>query len=65
VTEACTVGNDSYFGLCSKALKVGATFGANTFIHEAIYIRRGTLENEIVSMTGTNTKRVAPYPVVI
>ena len=64
ITEACQVGNDCYFGLCSKALKVGARFGAGTFVHEAIYIRRGTLENEIVSMHGTNMKRVVPYPLV-
>ena len=64
ITEACTVGDDSYFGLCSKALKVGATFGTGTFVHEAIYIRRGTLPNEIVSMHGTNMKRVVPYPMV-
>jgi len=65
ITESCEVGNDSYFGLCSKALKVGAKFGAGTFVHEAIYIRRGTVANEIVSMHGANMKRVVPYPVVV
>jgi hypothetical protein len=65
VTEACRVGHDSYFGLCSKALKVGAEFGAGTFIHEAIYIRRGTVPNEIVSLQGPNMRRIQPYPVVI
>lgn len=65
ITEACEVEHDSYFGLCSKALKVGARFGAGTFVHEAIYIRRGTVANEIVSMQGTNMKRVVPYPIVV
>jgi acyl-[acyl carrier protein]--UDP-N-acetylglucosamine O-acyltransferase len=65
ITEGCIVEHDSYFGLCTKALKVGAKFGAGTFVHEAIYIRRGTVENEIVSMHGANMKRIVPYPIVV
>jgi acetyltransferase-like isoleucine patch superfamily enzyme len=64
ITEACEIEHDSYFGLCSKALKVGAKFGSGTFVHEAIYIRRGTVANEIVSMHGANMKRIVPYPIV-
>jgi NDP-sugar pyrophosphorylase family protein len=52
------VGNNSYFGMCVKALKYGAKFGAGTFVHEGIYIRRGTQENEIVSMESINQSRL-------
>lgn len=47
-----------YFAPMVKALKDGAKFGADTFIHEGVYIRRGTLPNEIVSLQGENLKRV-------
>jgi NDP-sugar pyrophosphorylase family protein len=65
ITDGSQIEHDSYFGLCSKALKTGAKFGAGTFVHEAIYIRRGTVANEVVSMLGANMKRVVPYPIVI
>ena len=57
-----TVGDNVYFGLCVKALKAGASFGSGTIIHEAIYIRRGTVENEVVSMESDNLRRVKSYP---
>jgi hypothetical protein len=57
-----TVGDNVYFGLCVKALKHGAKFGSGTIIHEAIYIRRGTVENEVVSMESDNLRRIKPYP---
>lgn len=65
ITDGCRVGHDSYFGLCSKALKVDAEFGPGTFVHEAIYIRRGTVPNEIVSLHGPNMRRIQPYPIVV
>ena len=49
---------DVYFGLEVKALKDGARFGQGTFIHEAIYIRRGTVPGEVVSVNGSNNKRI-------
>lgn len=49
---------DVYFGPAVKALKPGATFGKNSFVHEGIYIRRGTVDNEIVSMNSINQSRV-------
>lgn len=52
--------NNVFFGTASKALKDGAVFGENTFIHEGIYIKRGTVKNEIVSMNGANMRRVLP-----
>lgn len=65
ITDGSQVEHDSYFGLCAKALKTGARFGAGTFVHEAVYIRRGTVPNETVGMDGANMRRVVPYPIVI
>jgi serine acetyltransferase len=59
-----TVGNNVYFGLCAKALKPGAKFGSGSIIQEAIYIRRGTVENEIVSMQSNNMQRIHQYPFI-
>ena len=56
------VGNNVYFGLCVKALKPQAKFGSGTIINEAIYIRRGTVENEIVSIDSANQHRINQYP---
>ncbi|NDB85112.1 MAG: hypothetical protein EB127_20780 [Alphaproteobacteria bacterium] len=50
-----------YFSPMVKALKGGVTFGENTFIQEGIYIRRGTIRNEIVALGQGNSKRVIPY----
>lgn len=50
--------DDVFFGSAVKALKDGAVFGQGTFIHEGIYIRRGTVPGEIVSMHGKNIQRV-------
>ena len=47
-----------YFGTAVKALKNNVTFGRNSFIHEGIYIRRGTLPDEVVSTTSPNQRRV-------
>jgi len=55
------VGENSYFAPMTKALKNKAVFGANTFIHEGIYIKRGTVDNEIVAMDQGNRHRVMPY----
>jgi acetyltransferase-like isoleucine patch superfamily enzyme len=47
-----------FFGSAVKALKQGAVFGENSFINEGIYIKRGTVKNEVVSMNGDNMRRV-------
>lgn len=52
------VGENSYFSPAVKALKSGAEFGANTYIQEAIYIKRGTMEDETVSLHSGNQRRV-------
>lgn len=65
ITDGSQIEHDCYFGLCAKALKTGARFGAGTFVHEAVYIRRGTVQNETVGMDGANMKRVVPYPIVV
>jgi UDP-3-O-[3-hydroxymyristoyl] glucosamine N-acyltransferase len=50
--------NNVFFGSAVKALKEGVTFGEGTFVHEGIYIKRGTIKNEIVSMHGDNMRRI-------
>jgi carbonic anhydrase/acetyltransferase-like protein (isoleucine patch superfamily) len=55
------VEDNVYFGIAAKAFKMAAKFGQGSFIHEGIYIRRGTIENEVVGMNSKNPKRVVPY----
>jgi NDP-sugar pyrophosphorylase family protein len=52
------VEEDVFFGVAVKALKPGAVFKRNSFIHEGIYIRRGTVADEVVSMNSINQSRV-------
>lgn len=47
-----------FLGVAVKALKTKAVFGKNTFIHECIYIRRGTVADEVVGLNGSNMSRV-------
>jgi hypothetical protein len=54
----CVFEPNTFVGTSVKALKTGARFGAGTFIHECVYIRRGTVPNETVSMQGDNMSRV-------
>lgn len=54
----CVFEPNTYVGTAVKALKTGAVFGSNTFIHEAVYIRRGTVSNETVKFNGNNMSRV-------
>lgn len=58
IAGGCTFEPNNYVGTSVKALKTGAVFGENTVIHECIYIRRGTVNNEIVKQHGKNMKRV-------
>ena len=53
-----TIKNDVYFSCASMALKNGVTYNQGTFVHEAVYIRRGTVENEIIHQFSINQKRV-------
>ena len=50
--------NDVYMGIGVLALKPGARYGTGTFVQEGIYIRRGTLPNEIVSLKTENPSRI-------
>lgn len=52
------VEEDVFFGVAVKALKPGAVFKRNSFIHEGIYIRRGTTADEVVSMNSINQSRI-------
>lgn len=58
VLSHCVLRPETYFSIGVRALKPGVEFGENTFIHEMVYIRRGTLPNEIVSFNGENLSRV-------
>jgi acetyltransferase-like isoleucine patch superfamily enzyme len=58
ISGDCVFEPNTYLGTAVKALKPGAIFGTGTFIHEAVYIRRGTVPNEIVGMNGKNMSRV-------
>lgn len=53
-----------YFSPAVKALKNGAIFGRGSWIQEAIYIRRGTVPGEIVSLNGENMRRVIPRHII-
>jgi carbonic anhydrase/acetyltransferase-like protein (isoleucine patch superfamily) len=61
LASECIVEDEVFMGISAKCFKSGATFSRGTFIHEGIYIRRGTVENEVVSMNGKNNKRVVDY----
>lgn len=50
--------SEVYFGPMVKALKDGARFGKGTFIHEGVYIRRGTRDHEIITLDNPSLKRV-------
>lgn len=58
IAGGCVFEHDTFIGTAVKALKTNAVFGSNTFIHEGIYIRRGTISNEIVSLNSGNRSRV-------
>ena len=64
IQRHCSIGGDMTFepdvfiGIGVRALKTGATFGRGTFVHEAVYIRRGTIPGEIVKQGGDNMSRV-------
>lgn len=57
-----TVEDNVFFGCGVRALKTNVIFGENSFIHELVYIKRGTVPNEVVSFYDYNKKRVErPY----
>lgn len=58
IAGECVFEPDVFLGNAVRALKTGARFGRGTFIHEAVYIRRGTIPNEIVGLGGKNMSRI-------
>jgi hypothetical protein len=50
--------NDVFMAMRVTALKYGARYGAGSFVQEGIYLRRGTLPDEIVSLKTENPSRV-------
>lgn len=58
IAGSCVFEENTFVSVAVKALKEGAIFGKGTFIHESMYIRRGTIPNEVVSIRGNNLSRV-------
>lgn len=58
IAARCLIEPDTFISVACRVLKKGAVIKKGTFIHEAIYIRRNTVENEIVSIHSENPKRV-------
>jgi hypothetical protein len=58
VGSYCLVGENVHFSTMSKAIRPKLKFGKNTWIQHSIAINRSTVENEVVSIYGPNTKRV-------
>lgn len=58
------VENEVYFSPMVKCTKGGIRISTNTFVHEGVYMRRGTLPNEIVSLTAENKNRVTFLEVI-
>jgi hypothetical protein len=54
----CVFEPNTFVGTAVRALKTGARFGSGTFIQEAVYIRRGTVPDEVVGQRGKNMNRV-------
>lgn len=59
MTGSTQIGADVYVSIASKLLKGDAVISDGTFIHEGITLHRGTVPNEVVSLTGENTRRVS------
>jgi acetyltransferase-like isoleucine patch superfamily enzyme len=59
VGSFCQVGENVHFSPMARAARSHLTFGKNTWIQHSISINRGTIENEVVSVHGPNTKRVS------
>ena len=64
IQRQCSIAGQAHFetncflSVSVKALKTGATFGHDTFIHECMYIRRGTIPGEVIKINGANMSRV-------
>ena len=54
----CHVGENTHFSLLARALRANSKFGKNTWLQHGVLIMRNTVDNEVVSLTGKNLKRV-------
>lgn len=54
----CHFESECFIGIGAKTLKTKAKFGKGTWIQEMVYIKRGTVPDEIVGIDGTNNRRV-------
>jgi acetyltransferase-like isoleucine patch superfamily enzyme len=62
VAGELTIESDVFVSSCVCILKNHSTIGQGTFIHECVYLRRGTVPGEVVSLQGANLRRVRAYP---
>ena len=66
LASAQVIENNVYLSSGVKALKPGVRISEGTFVHELVYLARGTVANEIVQFGTNNTKRVErPYNSVL
>lgn len=52
------IGQDVYISMSTCLFKSGTQISDGTFVHECVYLKRSTLPGEIISLAGTNTRRV-------
>lgn len=57
-----TMGDDVYLSMQVSLFKPESVISSGTVVQECIYLRRGTVPNEIVSLHGSNTRRVRANP---
>ena len=55
----CYFEHDTFLGIGVKALKYGARFGARTWIQELVYIKRGTVADDVVGLASSNQRRIS------
>ena len=55
-----TVEENVYLAMQAFLYKSQCTIGAGSFVHECVYLKRGTIPGEIVSLNGSNMRRVYP-----
>lgn len=58
ITCDICVEDNVYIAAMVSAFKEKTRISTGTFVHECVYINRGTIKNEIVSLEGENMRRV-------
>lgn len=59
VTADAVVGDNAYIGIGARCIKMdGMRIGSNSYIHPCVTVLRDVEDDEIVSLTGKNTRRI-------